>query len=284
MIVAPPSTVPPVLSALDVVFDSDSSEEKTPVPRTTTAVGVDFDDPATPEISPETRMSGAIINASIDPVSNPGSEAAPPPEVGADFDSDYRPTGSASPAPVGVAAHPYCSNAPPAGTQFAAAVGVDFDAVSPAAVAGAVGVGFDEDDEPTSGKTESNGRDGIVDEPPPLVSPDKGSTGDVRENRPGDQPAAFDSRIRQSDGSESPQRGQQQHHAKIEQESSTVPSRSCGEKRVAATISMQDEGGNSGGGVASTTVAATKRRRCGTVCLGGVATGRGHCASSLSYR
>ncbi|CAM9540211.1 unnamed protein product, partial [Hapterophycus canaliculatus] len=281
MTAAPPSTVPTETSALDVDFDSDSSQHQTRAPGATT-VGVDFNDLASPEIPSQATASGTIIRASFDTGFSPGFEAMPGPDMDADFDADSGPIGSTSPLPFGADTRHFHLNTP-AEMAFAAAMRVDFDAVDPPAVDGTAGVGFDEDDELSSARTKTNGGDGVGDELPPFVSPGKGSTGDVRKDQPNNQAAAHDSRSRPTDGSESSQR-EQQHPPKIRDQTTAVPSRVCGEGRIAPDVSVREGGENRGGGVAATGVAATSRRRCGTVCLGGVDTERGYCASSLSQR
>lgn len=285
MAAAPPSTVPTIASALDVDFDSDSSQDPLPVlDANTTSVGVDFDDPTPPEIPPGTSaVPGTIMNPSLTTVSLPASESMPVLEAGVDFDSDSCPTGPTSPVPVSADMNRLQSNVP-AEMDLAAAIGVDFDVVSPPAAAGTIGVGFDEDDEDLSARPESTSKDdGVGDEPPRSTLPGKGSAGGMGNNRQTDQAAAHDGRNQQSRGSATPQQ-QKQNREKVEHPTTTVPSRVCGEGQAAAVISTQERGDCGGGGVAATTEPAKKRRRCGTVCLGGMATERGYCASSLSQR
>lgn len=246
-------------------FDSELSPVQEPVPGAAAA------DP----ISPRTL-------GTRDSVPRPLPVAVPGPSAGVDFDSDSSPVGT---TPVSFTADDTagddCDLGLPAVATAPAAVGDGFDSDSSqaqAAVASAVGVDFDEDSQ--DGADDSLGL--VFSAAPEQV---KERTSGINSGLTITYSNGNDDRsVKDKVTPESPQR----HRAEAERRPTSTEIAS---EQTAATIMVTPSAmpgeGRCGGGTTAAAVAAPptkKRRRCGTVFVGGVATDRGFCASSLSQR
>ncbi|CAM9394453.1 unnamed protein product [Ectocarpus sp. 13 AM-2016] len=252
-------------------------QEPVPVAAAAAAAAVDRDvDP----ISPGTL-------GTRDSVPRPLPAGVPGPSAGVDFDSDSSPVGT---TPISFAADDTagddCDLGLPAVTTAPAAVGDGFDSDSSqaqAAVASAVGVDFDEDSQ--EGADDSLGL--VLSAAPEQVNErTSGINSGLTTTCSNDND---DRCVKDEVTPEWPQ----PHRAEAERRPVRTEKAS---EQTAATImvtpsAMPGEGRGGGGTTAAVAAVAAvaapptkKRRRCGTVFVGGVATDRGFCASSLSQR
>ncbi|CAN0252359.1 unnamed protein product [Ectocarpus sp. 4 AP-2014] len=288
---APAMTPPQPLTAHQASFsvmdiddlDSELSPVQEPVPGAATAAAA------------AAAAAAATVDRDVDPIS-PGTQgtrdsvprplpaAVPGPSAGVDFDSDSSPVGT---TPISFAAdntaRDDCDLGLPAVTTAPAAVGDGVDSDSSqaqAAVASAVGVDFDEDSQ--------DGADyslGLVLSAAPEQVQERTSginSGLTTPYSNGNDDCCVNDEVTL----EWPQR----HRAEAERRPASAEKAS---EQTAATTMVTPSAvpgeGRGGGGTAAAVAAVAapptkKRRRCGTVFVGGMATDRGFCASSLSQR
>ncbi|CAM9869836.1 unnamed protein product [Ectocarpus sp. 8 AP-2014] len=280
---APAMTSPQPLTAGQTSFsvmdiddlDSELSPVQEPVPGAAAAAAAAAVDRDVDPISPRTL-------GTRDSVPRPLPAAVLGPSAGVDFDSDSSPVGT---TPVAFTADDTagddCDLGLPAMTTAPAAVGDGFDSDSSqaqAAVASAIGVDFDEDSQ--DGADDSRGL--VFSAAPEQV---KERTSGINSGLTTTYSNGNDDRsVKDKVTPESPQR----HRAEAERRPTITEIAS---EQTVATImvtpsAMPGEGRCRGGTTAAAVAAppTKKRRRCGTVFMGGVATDRGFCASSLSQR
>lgn len=253
---------------------------------------VDFDLEISPVQEPvpgAAASAAAVVDGDVDPISpgtlgtrnsvpRPLPAAVHGPSAGVDFDSDSSPVGTTTPVSFAADTARNCDLGLPAVTTAPAAVGDGFDSDSSQAqtpVASAVGVDFDEDSQ--DGADDSLG---LVSAPHGQV---KGRTSDINScltttYSNGNDDCCVQDKVTP----ESPQR----HRAEPEQHPTSTEIASEQTIAIMVTLSAMPGEERCGGGTAASVAAPTtkKRRRCGTVFVGGVATDRGFCASSLSQR